>query len=159
MALKPKVTRYKKWKGITIHHSLSQDGDTLNWRSVRRYHLNKGWTDIGYHFGIEKVRDEVEVLVGRPLHKDGAHCLGHNDDTIGICLIGNFGVYDLGTCMKGKLVELITGLCYSLDIPWDEVMGHKERDENRTCPGDFFNLHEIRNLVREKLEEVDDENL
>lgn len=163
MALKPKVKEikqtiicHKKWKGITIHHSLSQDGDSLNWRAIRKYHTGKGWDDVGYHFGIEKVKGEVEVLVGRPLYRDGAHCLGSNEDTIGICIVGNYGVEDLDSKIKNKLVQLISSLCYCLDIPFDEVMGHKERDKSRTCPGDFFNLSEIRNLVKEKLEEIED---
>lgn len=147
---------HKKWRGITLHHSLSQDGDSLNWRAIRRYHTGKGYEDVGYHFGIEKVKGEVEVLVGRPLYRDGAHTLGSNEDTIGICIVGNYNVEDLERCVVGRLVDLCTSLCYTLDIPWDEVMGHKERDKNRTCPGDFFNLSEIRNLVRVKLEEIDE---
>lgn len=151
---KPQPKTNKKWKGITIHHSLSTDGDSLNWRAIRRYHKNKGWDDVGYHFGIEKVKGEVEVLVGRPLHKDGAHTIGANDDTIGICIVGNYNVNDLETCVRNELVSLCVGLCYSLDIPFDEVKGHKERDKNRTCPGDFFNLSEIRKLVKKELEDL-----
>jgi hypothetical protein len=162
MTWKPKVVEVKKkevvkevkWKGITLHHSLSQDGDSLNWRAIRRYHIGKGWEDVGYHFGIEKVQGEVEVLVGRPLFMDGAHTKGSNEDTIGICIVGNYNVQDLERCVVDKLIQLCAGLCYTLDIHWDEVMGHKERDKNRTCPGDFFNLSEIRNLVREKLNEL-----
>jgi len=156
--VKPKVKdiskMHKKWKGITIHHSLSEDGDSLNWRAIRRHHKGKGWDDVGYHFGIEKVKGEVEVLVGRALYRDGAHCLGANDDTIGICIVGNYNVNDLETLVKNELIKLVTGLCYIMDIPFDEVKGHKERDETRTCPGDFFNLQEIRELVRKELEDL-----
>ena len=156
---KEEMHTHKKWKGITLHHSLSTDGDTLNWRAIRKYHMGKGYDDVGYHFGIEKVKGEVEVLVGRPLYSSGAHTLGSNKDTIGICIVGNYNVNDLERCIVDKLIQLCAGLCYSLDIPFDEVMGHKERDKRRTCPGDFFNLSEIRNLVRVKLKEIDDEEL
>lgn len=55
---------------------------------VRRWHKDKGWSDIGYHFLIDR---DGTVIEGRPLDKVGAHVKGHNTGTIGISLFGGHG--------------------------------------------------------------------
>ena len=55
---------------------------------VRRWHLGRGWSDIGYHFLIDR---DGSVLPGRPIERTGAHVKGHNTGTIGIALFGGHG--------------------------------------------------------------------
>lgn len=56
---------------------------------IRRWHVNdNGWNDIGYHFVIDR---DGTIGMGRPLDVVGAHVKGHNEGTIGICLIGGHG--------------------------------------------------------------------
>ena len=55
---------------------------------IRRWHLANGWNDIGYHWIIDR---DGKVLAGRPETVVGAHTVGHNSGTIGICLIGGHG--------------------------------------------------------------------
>lgn len=55
---------------------------------IRRWHTDKGWSNIGYHFVVDRQGD---VCVGRPVERVGAHAKGHNKNSIGICLIGGFG--------------------------------------------------------------------
>lgn len=55
---------------------------------IRRWHLDRGWADIGYHDLIDR---DGTVMTGRPINKVGAHCKGHNTGTIGVCLIGGHG--------------------------------------------------------------------
>ena len=53
---------------IIIHHSATKDGRTFSWSAIRRYHVHTlGWTDIGYHAGIELIGDDFECLFGRAL--------------------------------------------------------------------------------------------
>lgn len=56
---------------------------------VRRWHVeDRGWSDIGYHFLIDR---DGTVVEGRPLERVGAHTKGKNTGTIGISLFGGHG--------------------------------------------------------------------
>lgn len=56
---------------------------------VRKWHVkDNGWSDIGYHYLIDR---DGTVVEGRPLEVAGAHTKGHNSDTIGIALFGGHG--------------------------------------------------------------------
>ena len=56
---------------------------------VRRWHVeDRGWSDIGYHFLIDR---DGTVVEGRPVERTGAHVQGHNTGTIGVSLFGGHG--------------------------------------------------------------------
>lgn len=56
---------------------------------VRRWHVeDRGWSDIGYHYLIDR---DGTVVEGRPLDCVGAHVKGHNAGTVGISLFGGHG--------------------------------------------------------------------
>ena len=55
---------------------------------VRNWHTSKGWSDIGYHYLIDR---DGTVVTGRPLDRTGSHVKGHNTGTVGISLFGGFG--------------------------------------------------------------------
>jgi hypothetical protein len=85
----------RRIESIVFHHSATEDGPDASWGDIRRYHttpepLGKGWEDIGYHFGIEKIGARYEAMVGRPLPMRGAHCIPLNGRSIGICFVGNY---------------------------------------------------------------------
>ena len=55
---------------------------------IRRWHLDRGWNDIGYHDLIDR---DGSILVGRPINVTGAHCKGHNTGSIGVSMLGGHG--------------------------------------------------------------------
>jgi len=71
---------------IVVHASYTPPSMDIGAETIRDWHVNdNGWDDIGYHYVITRAG---EVEVGRPLEMAGAHVRGHNDDSIGVCLIG-----------------------------------------------------------------------
>ena len=74
------ATRPDWWQSRTAKQKVSE---------VRKWHVeDRGWSDIGYHFLID--RDGM-VVEGRALERTGAHTKGHNKCSIGICLFGGHG--------------------------------------------------------------------
>jgi N-acetyl-anhydromuramyl-L-alanine amidase AmpD len=140
---------------IILHCSATKDGLVPDTQAIRRWHTGQIKTpdnpyaefpmaDIAYHFLIELVNTHYEIFVGRMLDRMGAHCGGENDDSIGICFVGNFDSepppleqWQLGT-------QLVRSLCYIYCIGHDKVFGHREFTTRKTCPGLKFNLDEFR---------------
>lgn len=55
---------------------------------IRRWHKARGWRDIGYHWIIDR---DGTVKPGRAEDEQGAHVRGHNENSLGVCLIGGHG--------------------------------------------------------------------
>lgn len=70
---------------IIIHCSATIERRDFSAADIRRWHLQRGFADIGYHF---VVRLDGTVEVGRPINRIGAHCLNQNRQSVGICYIG-----------------------------------------------------------------------
>ena len=72
-------------KEIIVHCSATAEGKDFTVAQIRQWHLQRGFTDIGYHYVIYR---DGSVHVGRPEEVSGAHCTGHNTISIGVCYIG-----------------------------------------------------------------------
>ncbi|OUW18598.1 MAG: hypothetical protein CBD18_02360 [Opitutales bacterium TMED158] len=70
---------------VILHCSATPEGRDITAADIKKWHLDRGWADIGYHF---VVRLDGTIERGRHLHLQGAHTKGHNHDSIGICYIG-----------------------------------------------------------------------
>jgi len=158
-------------KFIVIHHSATLDGKTFDWQAIRNYHINTlGWKDIGYHFGIEKVNNEYEIIIGRDILETGAHTYGLNSVSIGICLIGNFDNDEVPNEQLSKALKIVRSLMKIFNVPIECVIGHREiyvlceqkiinktpdiiNQNLKTCPGLKFSMNYFRELLAK------DENL
>ena len=143
------------WKYIMIHHSLTRDGKVVDWNAIRRYHVKvRGWRDIGYHWGVERVGESYVVQKGRPMNTPGAHCReGHmNFKAIGVCFVGN---YDLEPPPYPMLVfgiaNLIIPLMRNFGIPVENIVAHRDYAHYKSCPGKMFDMDEFRDMVRRML--------
>lgn len=152
----------KQLADIIVHCSDSDFGSAAE---IRRWHLEKGWRDIGYHFVIGNGRPHPDlyipsidgsVEVGRTLDGDsfisenevGAHALGYNDTSIGICLIGKtrFSERQFGT-----LFSLLHELRKRFSIENEAVLGHYETplSHGKTCPNiDMSHVRYILSLMK-----------
>lgn len=149
----------RKWTHIMIHHSLTKDSKTVSWNAIKKYHTKVlGWKDIGYHFGVEKVKDGYVILVGRPLLMSGAHCkeAGMNYKAIGICVIGNYDCCSPSSNMLAELCyRLIIPLMDTFNIPIENIVFHRDFARYKSCPGKKFLKWKFRvllkNLLKDKL--------
>ena len=70
---------------IIVHCSATPEGKDYTLDTIRQWHLQRGFSDIGYHYIIHP---DGLVEEGRDVNIAGAHCSGHNSKSIGICYIG-----------------------------------------------------------------------
>ncbi len=133
----------RKIKGIIIHCSATKPSMDIGVEEITDWHVNgNNWSDIGYHYVI---RRNGSLEIGRDLEKNGAHCKGHNKNTIGICLIG--GVNDKGTPQDNftpnqydTLESLLENLVFREYVEGGAyIKGHNEFS-NKACPS--FNVQE-----------------
>lgn len=74
-----------KVKKIIIHCSATPEGKDYTVADIDKWHKARGFSGIGYHYVVYR---DGTVHKGRPEGTVGAHCLGHNNDSIGVCYIG-----------------------------------------------------------------------
>src|SRR5918995_7417747 len=106
-----------KW--IVVHTSATADkaGQPVDASAdqMRDYHRDhNGWKDIGYHY---VVRMGGLVEVGRRLEDVGAHVVGFNDASIGICVSGHGDLADFTDKQHQVLAALCAHLCVELGLP------------------------------------------
>lgn len=68
-----------------LHCSASDHAHHDNIATMRKWHMDKGWSDVGYHFFIRK---DGTLEAGRSLEKTPAAQRGHNTYSVAICLHG-----------------------------------------------------------------------
>ena len=115
-------------KLIVVHCSDSPQGRGDNAETIHRWHQEQGWDGIGYHAVI--LEDGV-VQLGRPPYWFGAHAKIENRESLGVCLIGKGG--DATDDQLKTLRTLINS--WEKDFPGAEVIGHRDVDSSKTCPG------------------------
>ena len=128
----------RKINEIIIHCSATPEGKDFTVDDIRRWHLARKFADIGYHYVVYR---DGSVHKGRAENLVGAHCLGHNANSIGICYIGGCtanGKYPKDTRtpqQKQALRQLVQQLLFV--YPHASVHGHNEF-ANKACPS--FNV-------------------
>ncbi|WP_292066018.1 N-acetylmuramoyl-L-alanine amidase [Brevundimonas sp. UBA7664] len=70
---------------LVVHCSATPANRDIGVAQLRAMHLQLGWRDVGYHYVI---RRDGRVEKGRPDTVVGSHVKGHNDGSLGICLVG-----------------------------------------------------------------------
>jgi len=116
---------------IVIHCSATRPTMDVGAKEIRQWHLNNGWSDIGYHWVI---RRNGKVEAGRKEGLVGAHEPTRNRNGIGVCLVGGVNQKDFRIAENNYTPEQWTALEKLItDIlkryPKAKVMGHRD------CPG------------------------
>lgn len=131
----------KENRRLVIHVSATPPSMDIGAAEIRQWHLDKGWSDIGYHWVLR--RDGVLEL-GRDLDGDGnvveevgAHAYGFNRDSLGLCIVGGVdedGKPDVNFTQAqwrtlSSWVNTLRGRFLGL-----EVVGHRDLDPGKACP-------------------------
>ena len=124
----------RKISEIIIHCAATPEGKAFTVADIDAWHKKRGFKCIGYHFVIYR---DGSIHNGRPLSQIGAHCSGHNANSIGICYIGGCAKdgktpKDTRTeAQKSALVSLIKRL--KSEFPHATIHGHCEFAA-KACP-------------------------
>ena len=117
---------------LWLHHTASTDRGVLSVRSAQRYHLSRGWNDIGYSWLYSpKWRTFYE---GRGAGVAGAHTKGDNFRSHALCVIGNYEVSTLPWTAIDDLAEFLAW--HAKFGPSQFTGGHRDAPGASTsCPG------------------------
>lgn len=120
----------------TLPEWLARAPLSLKREEIRRWHLGRGWKDIGYHWLIDR---DGKTTSGRPETVIGAGVEGHNAGVIHICLIGGHGSAatdafgrHFTVAQDGALRRTIAEIRARTRI--DRISGHNEWAA-KACPG------------------------
>ena len=117
---------------IIIHCSATKNGKSLSVDTIRKWHLKRGWKDIGYH-GVIDI--DGTWTQGRPNNVQGAGVLGENKNTLHICLVGDtkFSIEQFKTL--GRKIDAYK-MIYS--IKDEQIFTHAQFPsavkQGKTCP-------------------------
>lgn len=123
----------RKITEIIIHCADTPEGRDDKAADIERWHRQRGLDRIGYHYVIDL---DGTIEPGRDLECVGAHCKGHNTQSVGICYIGGADVSmkpkDTRTPeQKASLLLLLKFL--RAKYPDAEIYGHRDF-ANKSCP-------------------------
>jgi N-acetylmuramoyl-L-alanine amidase len=131
---------------IIVHCADTPEGRDNTVADITRWHKDRGFATIGYHYVIYR---DGSIHEGRPLEQIGAHCVGHNKHSIGICYIG--GCASDGKTPKDTRTpeqkEALLALLRRLKARFPNATIHGHRDfAAKACPS-FDAFREYRQLA------------
>jgi len=112
---------------LVVHCSDTPDNEPITARDIHTMHLGFGWHGVGYHRVINR---SGIIEQGRPDYWIGAHVYGHNEVSLGVCLIGRTEFTDEQfQSLESVLLE------WTKKYPNAEVVGHRDFEyTDKTCP-------------------------
>lgn len=126
---------------IVVHESASTWGDV---KAIRRWHMKRGWSDIGYHAVILNGRRsspshydpriDGKIELGRSEAVQGCHCSSDNMNSValGVCLIGIPGKKGYPTLAQiDSLVDYLATRCLKYDIPTSAITQHSDHEPRK----------------------------
>lgn len=155
-------------KFIVVHYSATYEDQDFTVKDIRRMHLARNFNDVGYHYVIR--RDGV-VEKGRSETTQGAHTLGYNGQSIGICGIGGInrvtgpkkGVNNWTDVQEAAILKLIDEL--KVKYPNARVVGHRDLTKDSKgritteCPGfdvePWYRQHLVKKVDEKTQEQID----
>lgn len=126
----------RKITEIIVHCSATPEGRDYTVDDIRRWHKQRGYSDVGYHYIVYR---NGQLVQGRDINVMGAHASGHNAHSIGICYIGGMNAEntqpeDTRTLrQKARLLSLLVDLRKL--YPNARIIGHRDLSEDKNGDG------------------------
>lgn len=121
---------------VIVHHSAAKN-PTPQFEAINQWHKDRGFPIsvlgfyVGYHYVIEKSGD---LRTARYEWEEGAHTVGQNSQSIGICLVGHFDI-ELPTAQQAAtLGDMLASVCSRYNIDGNEIWAHRNF-ANKSCFG------------------------
>ena len=164
-------TRRSKTDEVILHHAEAFSATVWD---INDWHLNNGWTGIGYHYYIRK---DGSVYRGRPEWALGAHAVGHNDRSIGICCEGAYMTETMPAAQLASLKALLRDImgrygkltllrhkdvnstdCPGKNFPWAEAQNYmnEEKEEHKVTQAEFEAMYNVVNPLYKTIDDVPD---
>lgn len=139
---------------ISVHHTAVKDtGADQTW-AVNQYHKDK-WnfkSTLGYYGGYNYfMNSKGKITQFRADGEETAAQVGHNHDTISICLQGDFNVHMPSEAQNASLRGFLAQMREK--YPNAEIKLHRELQTNRTCPGALFTREYLNSLLEGETED------
>lgn len=120
---------------IVIHCAATPAKMDVDIATIAEWHKARGFKTVGYHYFIK--RDGTRQT-GRPINEIGAHVVGFNHNSVGVCMAGGMDKDDKQP-EDNFTKEQWTNLYLTLrelreEFPRAVVVGHRDLDAGKACP-------------------------
>lgn len=114
-------------KYIVVHHSAAtspqpQFAAIDEWHKARTFPISSLGYYVGYHRVIEQ--DGTVIQAREDLERD-CDALGHNFDSLSVCLVGNFNAYRPTPAQIAALAALLSEWCNKYGLGPDDIFPHR----------------------------------
>jgi len=128
---------------IIIHHA----GGFLNFEGVNAWHKIR-WnfrSSLGFHCGYQYfIEMDGKIYQARRDNEEGAHCLGQNKQSIGICLMGDGTKQDFTKEQYEALEELVKNKLAEYNLTTKNIYPHSAFSATE-CPSNYLRNWIIKN--------------
>ena len=125
----------KEVKYLVVHCTATRLSQRVSVEDIDRWHKAQGWSGIGYHWYVDR---DGHIFPGRSEREAGAHVIGYNHCSIGICYEGGLDEQGISAdtrtpSQKAELLFIIKDLKQS--YPNAIVLGHRDfPGVHKDCP-------------------------
>lgn len=119
---------------IIVHCTATPEGRDYTVADITYWHRQRGFSTIGYHYVVYR---DGSIHTGRDVNIAGAHTVGYNTHSIGVCYVGGMTAdgklaKDTRTQLqKDALIKLLVTL--KANYPKATIHGHREYAA-KACP-------------------------
>lgn len=128
---------------LIVHHTGGSDAnpnqDSSNFTFAQCDLQHKGQfnfkSSLGYYCGYQYyIEKDGKLYQARKDNEEGAHTIGQNKNSIGVCLAGNFDATLPTEAQKATLKKLLTEKMAEWGIPKEKIVPHR-KFAVKTCFG------------------------